>query len=126
MSGMTGLRSPPITACRWGFLHVDGHGTFKDAKLYPGGARAWDWNETGTRHQPGIQPADVAELIEHGARIVVLSTGVMEILGICPTTLVWLESQDVVVEVHPTPSAVAAYNRLAADEPVGALIHSTC
>ena len=30
------------------------------AKLYPGGARAWDWRETGTRHRPGIQPADIA------------------------------------------------------------------
>ena len=56
--------SPRILDCRWGRGRVDGHGTIKDAKLYPGGARAWDWRETGTRHDPGIQPADVAELVD--------------------------------------------------------------
>jgi len=35
------------------------------AKLFPGGLREWDWRETGTRHVPGIQHADVQELIEH-------------------------------------------------------------
>ena len=32
-------RSPPILECRWGLVRIDGHGTVKDAKLYPGGAR---------------------------------------------------------------------------------------
>ena len=50
------LPSPRITDCCWGRVSIDGHGAVKDAKLYPGGARAWDWRETGTRHGPGIQP----------------------------------------------------------------------
>ena len=99
----------------------------KDAKLYPGGARAWDWGETGTRHNPGVQPADVAELVEHGATTVVLSRGVLRMLQVCPETLRQLESQGVVVEVLPTPEAVETYNRLVDGETaVGALIHSTC
>jgi hypothetical protein len=49
-------------------MEVEGHPPFKDAKVFPGGAREWDWRETGTRHVPGIQPADVQELIEHGAK----------------------------------------------------------
>jgi hypothetical protein len=69
-----GSRSPRITHLSWGRLEIDGYAKpFKDAKLFPGGARAWDWNETGTRHVPGIQPADVEELLTHGARVVVLS-----------------------------------------------------
>jgi hypothetical protein len=119
-------RSPRILECRWGLVRIDGHGTVKDAKLFPGGARAWDWNETGTRHRPGIQPADVAELIEHGASTVVLSRGVLRMLGACPETLQQLEAEGVAVEVLPTPEAVETYNRLAEREPVGALIHSTC
>ena len=107
-------------------VRVDGHGTAKDAKLYPGGARAWDWVETGTRHRPGIQPADVAELVEHGATTVILSRGVLRMLGVCPETLRQLEDQGIAVEVLPTPEAVEAYNRLAATRPVGVLIHSTC
>ena len=112
--------------CRWGRVDVEGSGAVKDAKLYPGGARAWDWGETGTNHVPGIQPADVVELVEHGARTVVLSTGVYERLKVCRETLRLLTSRGVAYEVLPTPEAVARYNRLVDSEPVGALIHSTC
>jgi len=120
-------RSPPILECRWGLVRIDGHGTVKDAKLYPGGARAWDWRETGTRHRPGIQPADAAELVEHGAMTVVLAIGVLRMLGVCPETLQELKDQGVLVEVLPTPAAVEMYNRLAdRAAAVGALIHSTC
>ena len=119
--------SPRILDCRWGLVRVDGHGTVKDAKLYPGGARAWDWRETGTRHRPGIQPGDVAELVKHDATAVILSTGVLRMLGVCLETLQLLESKGVDVEVLPTPQAVETYNRLVdAGAAVGALIHSTC
>jgi hypothetical protein len=77
------LRSPWILQLSWGRLEVESLGTFKDAKLYPGGGREWDWRETGTRHVPGIQPADVAELLDHGAEVVVLSKGVLERLQVC-------------------------------------------
>ena len=121
------LPSPRILDCRWGRVHIDGLGTVKDAKLYPGGARAWDWRETGTRHDPGIQPADVAELLDHGATTIVLSRGVLRMLQVCPETLRELEQGGVTVEVLPTPEAVERYNRLADSEAaVGALIHSTC
>ncbi len=120
-------RSPRILDSRWGHLRIDGLGAVKDAKLYPGGARAWDWAETGTRHRPGIQPADVIELVEHGARTIVLSTGVLRMLRVCPQTLHELERAGVTVEVLPTPEAVETYNRLTdRGLPVGALIHSTC
>ena len=58
--------SPRISHLSWGRMEVEGHPPFKDAKVFPGGAREWDWRETGTRHVPGIQPADVRELIERG------------------------------------------------------------
>jgi hypothetical protein len=67
-SGIVAHRSPRILAVSWGHMTVAGLGDGKDFKLYPGGGRAWDWSETGTRHEPGIQPADVAELLERGAR----------------------------------------------------------
>ncbi len=61
--------SPRITRLSWGHLEIEGAHAFRDAKLYPGGAREWDWRETGTHHVPGIQPADVAELLDHGAEV---------------------------------------------------------
>ncbi len=120
------VRSPRIASLAWGRVEVEGVGVFKDAKLYPGGARGWDWAETGTRHRPGIQPADVQELLDHGARVVVLSQGVYRRLGVCPETLALLARRGVACEVLPTGEAVAAYNRLRASRAAGALIHSTC
>ena len=68
------LQAPRIARLSWGRMDVEGHGSFKDVKLYPGGCREWDWRETDTGHVPGIQPADVEELLQHGAAVVVLSS----------------------------------------------------
>ena len=118
--------SPKIMHVSWGQVEVEGEGTFKDARLYPGGARSWDWNETGTSHHPGIQPADVRELLEQGATTIVLSRGINERLQVMEETLELLEQQGVEVHVLQTEEAVATYNRLREGEAVGALIHSTC
>ena len=119
-------RSPRITHLSWGRLEVEGGLRFKDAKLYPGGAREWDWNDTGTRHAPGIQPSDVAELVDRGCSVVVLARGMLRRLQVCPETLRALERRDVQVHVLPTQQAVATYNELCESQPVGGLIHSTC
>lgn len=120
--------SPRITHLSWGRLEVEGQdAAFKDAKLWPGGARAWDWNETGTRHRPGIQPTDVEELIEHGADTVILSKGINERLRVKSETLAALQAKDVAVDVLQTEEAVERYNALQAKgEAVGGLFHSTC
>ncbi len=119
-------KSPRITRLSWGRLEVDGTRSFKDAKLYPGGAREWDWRETGTAHTPGIQPADLAELVERGARTVVLSKGVWQRLQVCPETLRMLEEEGITAYVLQTEEAVELYNRLRDEGPVGGLFHSTC
>lgn len=119
--------SPRITHLAWGRIEVAGAETpFKDAKLFPGGAREWDWRETGTRHVPGIQPMDVEELLAHGARVVVLSQGIHERLRVAPETLRMLERRDVPAHVLQTEEAVRVYNELREEEPVGGLFHSTC
>jgi hypothetical protein len=120
-------RSPKITHLSWGRLEIEGQDdSFKDAKLFPGGAREWDWNETGTNHDPGIQPTDVEELLERGATSVVLSKGFYERLRVRPETLRKLENRNVTVHVEQTEEAVRLYNVLSKGERVGALIHSTC
>ena len=120
-------RSPKVTHLSWGHLEVEGvDDAFKDAKLFPGGARAWDWNETGTNHEPGIQPADVEELLERGATAVVLSKGFHERLGVTPEALRVLEDRGVRAHVRQTAEAIQLYNELRETERVGALIHSTC
>ncbi len=118
--------SPRITRLSWGHLEIAGGRAFKDAKLCPGGAREWDWRETGTHHLPGIQPADVAELLDHGAEVVVLSKGILERLRVCPETLDVLRDRGIAVQVLQTEKAVARYNELGRHAPVGGVFHSTC
>lgn len=118
--------SPRITHISWGRMEVEGVGVGKDFKLYPGGGRAWDWRETGTEHDPGIQPADVEELLDNGADVVVLSRGMRLALKTSPETLEFLKKRGVTVYVKETKDAVDLYNELAGERAVGGLFHSTC
>ena len=75
---------------------------------------------------PGIQPTDVQELIEHGAKAVVLSRGIWERLQVCPETLDILAKNGIKAEVLQTEAAVERFNELRKSMPVGGLFHSTC
>jgi hypothetical protein len=120
-------RSPRIKDVSWGRLEVEGEPEpYKDAKLFPGGSRGWNWRETGTSHKPGIQIADVQELLDHGAKVVVLSRGMAECLHVPLETLEFLKQRQIAVHVLPTQQAVALYNKLAQTQPVGGLFHTTC
>ena len=120
-------RSPRIKDVSWGRLEVEDKAEpYKDAKLFPGGSCEWSWRETGTSHKPGIQIADVQELLEHGSKVVVLSRGMAECLHVPRETLEFLEQRQITVHVLPTQHAVALYNKLAQTEAVGGLFHTTC
>ena len=118
--------SPRITDLSWGQMKIEGGKSYRDAKLFPGGSREWDWQETGTRHSPGIQPADVRELLERGARIIILSRGMNENLRVTEETLQFLEEEGVRYQLLQTEEAVKRYNELREEHPVGGLFHSTC
>lgn len=119
-------RSPRILSLSWGRMEVEGLGVGKDFKLYPGGGREWDWTETGTQHSPGVQPADVEELLANGATVVVLARGMLRRLLVPPETLAALEQRSVATHVAGTREAVRIYNELAPHTPVSGLFHSTC
>ena len=119
--------SPLIRQLSWGHMEVEGVGAGKDFKLWPGGGRVWDWRETGTHHVPGIQAADVEELLDNGSRTIVLSRGMLLMLRTCRETLELLEERQVSVRIAETNAAAEIYNELASrGEPVGGLFHSTC
>jgi hypothetical protein len=116
-----------IEKLEWGRIAVEGGLVLKDAKLWPGGARGWDWSETGTRHVPGIQPEDAAELLEHSAEVVVLTRGQQLVLQVPAETIAWLEERGVEVVVDETRAAVERYHELLREgRKVGGLFHSTC
>jgi len=98
-------RSPRIISISWGHMEVEGVRCGKDFKLYPGGGRAWDWRETKTEHVPGIQPADVQELLNKGSKVVVLSRGMQLMLQTCRETLRLLKDKGIDVRVEETRKA---------------------
>ena len=123
---MSEAASPRIVDSAWGRIEIDDGRSFKDAKLWPGGGREWDWNETGTGHRPGIQPADVDELLDHGAEVVILTRGRLRALSVADETLGRLEEAGVETLVLPTDQAIERYNELREDRRVAGLFHSTC
>ena len=119
--------SPHIEKIAWGSIKVAGVGAGKDFKLWPGGGRPWDWRETGTQHVPGIQPADLEELLDHGSQVIVLSRGMLLRLQASPDALALLEKRHIAVHIAETKEAVRIYNSLVEEgKAVGGLFHSTC
>lgn len=100
---------------------------FRDCKVWPGGAVDWDWTETGTHHEPGIQPADIQEVLDHDADVVVLSEGMRRRLRAAPETEDLLRSSGIEYYVTETRRAVELFNELSAQgKRVGGVFHSTC
>jgi len=120
-------QSPAINHLAWGIMQVEGLGKGKDVKLWPGGGRLWDWRETNTEHVPGIQVADIAELIDHGAEVIILSRGMQLVLQTAPQTIAWLDQHGLTHHILETREAAKLYNELAGQGiAVGGLFHSTC
>jgi hypothetical protein len=122
-------QSPEITDISWAHIEIDINGekkSFKDVKLFPGGAKEWDWSETGTEHSPGVQLSDVEELIENGAEVIILSSGMSNALGVCDETIQMLKDKNIPHHVLQTEEAVKKYNELRENENVGGLFHTTC
>ncbi len=119
-----------ISALSWGRMEITTGGQamqFKDCKVWPGGAANWNWKETGTDHQPGIQLADLAELLEKGVDVLVMGCGVQSRLGVCPETEAELNRRGIEFHRLDTRKAVALYNDLARQgRKAGGIFHSTC
>jgi hypothetical protein len=119
-----------ITRLSWGHMEVSVNGhtyRFKDCKVWPGGANEWDWNHTGTRHRPGIQPADIEEILAHDVEVMILSRGMERMLQTCPATEHLLQMQGLAYHIAETQRAVDLFNTLMQQgKKVGGIFHSTC
>jgi len=119
-----------ITSLTWGNIEVQidaKQHVFKDCKLWPGGGREWKWGETGTHHRPGIQPADVEEILSHGVDVLILTRGQLGKLGVADETKALLTQKGIQVHVVNTKKAVDLFNRLTKQGMrVGGLFHTTC
>jgi hypothetical protein len=120
-------QSPIVSHLSWGEMSIEGVGIGCDFKLFPGGGRDWNWSETNTHHRPGIQIADVSELLENKCEVIVLSRGIQSRLQTCPDVFDFLSKKNIGVYVAETKAAVEVYNLFASRGiKVGGLFHSTC
>lgn len=115
-----------VSSFRWGQIVVSADRTFKDVRLFPGGAEEWDWGKTGTRHDPGIQIADVEDLLATNPDIVILSRGVDLVLRVPQQTIDFVRGHVREVLVLQSEEAIGEYNKRIRNERVVALVHSTC
>jgi len=119
-----------ITDLSWGSMEVSIAGekqVFKDCKVWPGGAREWRWDETGTHHSPGIQMVDIEEILEHDVDVILLTRGQLGRLGVADETEDMLRKRGVSYRIEKTKKAVRLFNELAQEGiRVGGVFHSTC
>ena len=124
------MKEMMITNLSWGEMEVDLDGelqVFKDCKLWPGGGREWRWDETGTHHSPGIQPADIEEILAHKVEVVLLTRGQLGRLGVAEETEELLRMRGIPYRIERTKKAVALFNEMIrAGKRVGGVFHSTC
>ncbi|XP_053566535.1 mth938 domain-containing protein-like [Bombina bombina] len=120
------MSSPEISKLSWGSMKVAGE-MYKDCIVWPGGSRPWDWRETGTNHHPGVQPADLEEVVKKGVKTLVIGRGMGEALQVPAATLEYVKAQGIDVLVFQTEKAVKEYNTLVSQGvKVGGVFHSTC
>ncbi|XP_043929276.1 mth938 domain-containing protein [Protopterus annectens] len=122
------MSSPEIASISWGHMKVQGcSASYKDCKVWPGGSRTWDWRETGTNHYPGVQPADLEEILSKGIDTLVIGRGMNDALQVPSSTLDYIKKKGISVMVLQTENAVKEYNSLASQGvKVGGVFHSTC
>ena len=124
------MNGTSITSVSWGKMEVRlGSRTyrFRDCKVWPGGAKEWDWRLTGTSHKPGIQPADIEEILEQDVEVMILSRGMRLLLRTSPETEKLLDSRGIEYHVEQTKRAVELFNQLTEQgKRVGGVFHSTC
>ncbi len=68
----------------------------------------------------------MTELLEQGAKVVVLAQGMWKRLQISPQTLQMLKEEGIEVHILQTELAAKLYNKLRQTYPVGGLFHTTC
>lgn len=119
-----------ITKLTWGEIEVQvgtQTRTFRDCKLWPGGAVSWNWQETGTHHEPGIQPEDIQDLIAKGIDVLVLTRGRLLRLKLAPETEQMLQEKGLEYHFEETRRAAEHFNRLVEEgRKVGGVFHTTC
>jgi len=118
--------SPKVETIKWGLMKIQGYPPGRDFMIYPGGAKSWDWNNSNTSHEKGIQPQDISFIIDKGAKYVAMAIGMNSRLKVSDAAIELLKKTGTDYCILSTKDAVDEYNQLASISPVGGLFHTTC
>ena len=97
---------------KWGKITTYDGSIHKDCLLKGKIATKWDWSLTNLHHNPGIQIADVMNIIDKNTTTIILSKGMHNVLQTMPETISYLHKLNLIVYHLTTPDAVATYNEL--------------
>lgn len=106
--------NPTVLSHKWGSITVLYNGKvsiYRDCKLFPGGSKEWDWKETGTRHNPGIQVADLYDIEKYidNNTVIILSRGVSKVLNITRGIIDYLKNNNYEYIIEQTDNAINLY-----------------
>ena len=121
--------APQIKNMKWGEIIISQNSAekiYRDARIFPTRSESWDWRKTGTAHNPGIQIADIEDIVSQ-SDIVILTRGVDLVLQVPQETIDYVKSKGRDCRVGQTVEMVALYNKLVNEgKKVGGVFHTTC
>lgn len=128
---------PEIVSVKWGEIVVkldaEHEKKYKDCRIWAHDSDNWDWGRTGTRHTPGTQFDDFADLLGKCPETdtIILSTGMQNVLKVHPETVKTLvqwakNGPKRNFYMVNTNSAVKLYNNMRKTHQIVALFHTTC
>ena len=119
------MACPIINSFKWGYIEINGI-RYVDAKIYPNKVENWDWANTDTTHDEGVQPQDVQDLVDQGCTFIIISQGLSRKLEMDFESYKVLLKANIDFLVTDTITAVDRYMDEILDEAhlVGALIHT--
>jgi hypothetical protein len=121
---------PIITKAKWGELVISYNNIdtiLKDAIVWNGGVKKWNWSKSNTHHSPGIQLKEIYNFVKYYDStdfLLILSTGFKNVLQVDQKTIDWLDNKLIDYKILSTYDAIELYNNSKGN--VCALIHSTC
>ena len=119
----------------WGKITTSNKLVFKDCICKGYVCTEWNWKITGTKHDPGIQIADLNYstdvAIDNKTNHLVLSRGYDMCLLVGQTTINYAKSKGITVHVLESSRAIKKYNELLKEnkgneKSILGLFHSTC
>ena len=111
-----------ITSYRFGVIIIAGKKYTSDVIIYPDRVDDKWWRKKGHL----LLPQDLEEAVKEKPVVIIVGTGKPGLMKVPSTTLGWVKSKGIDIEVEPTESACHIYNQFYHSRKTIAVLHITC